>query len=172
MPLNGRARIIMATDTLYESDFFVWTERQAETLRRLAREGSNLPLDWENLAEEIESLGRRDRRSLHNRVFQILHHLLKLKISRAEQPRLGWQDEVQEHRRRLEQVLRDSPSLRRLLADAIAEEWPRALNKTVRDLRAHGEAPSLDQLPEHPPFSPEEVAADDWFPEPTRESTP
>ena len=40
-----------ASDTLYDEDFVVWTERQAENLRHSAREGSNLPLDWENLAE-------------------------------------------------------------------------------------------------------------------------
>lgn len=157
----------MPTDTLYENDFFLWTERQTEALRRAAREGANLPLDWENLAEEIESLGKSDRRRLHNRVYQILRHLLKLKYSQAKNPRPGWQDEVQEHRRRLEQVLRDSPSLRQMLPDIVAEEWRPALKRAERDLRADGEPVALAVLSaEAPPFSPEEVAADDWFPEP------
>ena len=47
---------------LYDHDFFLWTKEQAAALRR-AKE-SNLPLDWENLAEEIESLGKSDRREL------------------------------------------------------------------------------------------------------------
>ncbi|CAA9311655.1 MAG: hypothetical protein AVDCRST_MAG90-480 [uncultured Microvirga sp.] len=160
----------MATDTLYESDFFVWTERQAEELRRAAREGSNLPLDWSNLAEEIESLGKSDRRSLHRRVYQILRHLLKLKYSRVQDPRHGWQDEVQEHRWRLRQVLRDSPSLRRLLPDAVSEEWRPALNKAARDLQAYGEDLSLATLlDDGPDFTPEEIADEEWFPEPARQ---
>jgi hypothetical protein len=42
---------------LYEEDFVRWTEQQAAALRAAARAGTNLPLDWENLAEEIDSLG-------------------------------------------------------------------------------------------------------------------
>jgi hypothetical protein len=59
---------------LYEQDFFLWTKEQAAALRLakslpLARTGdSNLPLDWENLAEEIESLGKSDRRELRSRI--------------------------------------------------------------------------------------------------------
>ena len=48
------------TRTLYEEDFVAWTEQQAEALRSAARGSTNQPLDWENLAEEIESLGRSD----------------------------------------------------------------------------------------------------------------
>ena len=46
---TGR-RATVAHDISYESDFVTWTERQAEALRRAAREGSNLPIDWDNLA--------------------------------------------------------------------------------------------------------------------------
>jgi hypothetical protein len=44
----------------YEADFFAWTQDQAQLLRARGRLG----LDWDNLAEEIESMGRRDRRAL------------------------------------------------------------------------------------------------------------
>jgi hypothetical protein len=47
---------------LYDQDFFLWTQEQAAALRRA--KDSNLPLDWENLAEEIECLGKSDRREL------------------------------------------------------------------------------------------------------------
>jgi hypothetical protein len=46
---------------LYEHDFVRWTETQAAELRRAAETGTNLPLDWEHLAEEVESLGSRER---------------------------------------------------------------------------------------------------------------
>jgi hypothetical protein len=50
--------------TLYDEDFVAWTMEQAEALRSAGAGGSNQQLDWENLAEEIESLGKSDRRAL------------------------------------------------------------------------------------------------------------
>jgi Domain of unknown function DUF29 len=61
---------------LYDRDFVLWTEEQAAALRRA--KASNLPLDWENLAEEIESLGKSDRREIASQIRRILHHLLKM----------------------------------------------------------------------------------------------
>ena len=49
---------------LYEEDFVRWTEEQSSALRDAARNGTNLPLDWENLAEEVESSGRSQRHEL------------------------------------------------------------------------------------------------------------
>ena len=63
---------------LYDQDFVLWTEKQAAALR--AAKGSNLPLDWENLAEEIASLGKSDRRELRSQIRRVLRHLLKLEV--------------------------------------------------------------------------------------------
>ena len=68
---------------LYEEDFVRWTEEQSSVLREAARLGTKLPLDWENLAEEIDSLGRSVRRELRSRLGIILEHLLKLEHSPA-----------------------------------------------------------------------------------------
>ena len=73
-------------DELYEQDFFLWAKEQAAALR-LAK-NSNLPLDWENLAEEIESLGKSDRRELRSQIRRILRHLLKLEASPSVEPPL------------------------------------------------------------------------------------
>ena len=64
-----------ATKTLYDEDFVRWSEEQSRALREAARSGVNLPLDWENLAEEVESLGRSQRRELRSRIAVILEHL-------------------------------------------------------------------------------------------------
>ena len=69
---------------LYEQDFVLWTEQQAAGLRRA--KGSNLLLDWENLADEIESLGRSDRRELRSQITRVLRHLLKLEVSPSTEP--------------------------------------------------------------------------------------
>lgn len=83
-------------EQLYEEDFLRWTEEQAAALRRA--KGSNLPLDWENLAEEIEDLGRSVRRELISQIRRILRHLLKLEASPAVGPRAGRRASVHEAR--------------------------------------------------------------------------
>jgi Domain of unknown function DUF29 len=69
--------------TLYDEDFVAWTEQQPEALRAAARGGINPLLDCENLAEAIESLGRSDRRELHNQIYRVIEHLAKLQFSPA-----------------------------------------------------------------------------------------
>jgi hypothetical protein len=111
---------------LYDRDFVRWTEQQSSALREASRFPTNLPLDWGNLAEEIESLGRSQRRELRSRLTAILEHLLKLEHSPAPDPRHGWMDTVERERSEIELLLEDSPSLRREVARMIAVEVPRA----------------------------------------------
>jgi Domain of unknown function DUF29 len=87
-------------NNLYDEDFVRWTEEQAAALRQA--KGSNLPLDWENLADEIESLGRSDRRELRSQITRFLRHLLKLESSPAAEPRAGWRSTIREARSEIE----------------------------------------------------------------------
>lgn len=126
----------------YDADLLVWSTHQAELLRRMgAGERVNDQVDWENVAEEIESLGRSEKRELENRVATILVHLIKLLVSPTEAPRVGWAETVLEQRRQLAKVLRDNPSLRRMVADVVAEELPGAMQQATLALRGHGEPP-------------------------------
>src|SRR5947199_379149 len=79
----------MMNKPLYDQDFLRWTAEQARALHEAAHVGSNLPLDWDNLAEEIESLGRAQRNQLASRIATILDHLMKLQASPAEASRRG-----------------------------------------------------------------------------------
>ena len=115
-----------ASDSLYERDFFLWTQEQAEALRSAAREGSNLPLDWENLAEEIESLGRSFKHAVQSRIAQIIIHLWKLACSPATEPRPKWRREIENQRREIEIILEDSPSLRGRIDRFVIREFKRA----------------------------------------------
>ena len=72
---------------LYDEDFVRWTEEQAAALREAAGLATNLPLDWENLAEEIDSLGRSQSRELRSRIAVVVEHLIKLENSPAIDPR-------------------------------------------------------------------------------------
>src|SRR5688572_3622093 len=99
-----RAKVLAMSETaeLYDEDFLLWTQEQAKLLREAAARRVNFPLDWENLAEEIESLGRSDRRELRSRITTIIEHLLKLEHSPVHEPREGWLDTVDRSRHEAE----------------------------------------------------------------------
>ena len=148
---------------LYDRDFFLWTQEQATALR--AVKDSNLPLDWDNLAEEIESLGKSDRRELRSQIRRIMRHLLKLEISPALDPRGGWCSTIADSRSEIEDVLQDSPSLRREVDRMIAEELNTAAKFAAADLRQHSEqADAVWARLEKGGFTAEQVLGD-WFPE-------
>src|ERR1700737_883752 len=130
---------------LYEEDFVRWTEEQSSALRDAAGVGTNLPLDWENLAEEIESLGRSQRHELRSRLAVILEHLMKLEHSPAIDPRTGWMDTISRARLNIEYLLEDSPSLRGELGPMIEKQKPRVARLATASLFGYGE--TVKQLP-------------------------
>jgi hypothetical protein len=148
---------------LYDRDFALWTEQQAALLRR-AR-GSNLPLDWDNLAEEIESLGRSQRTELKSQIRRVLRHLFKLAASPAAEPRGGWHATIRDARVEIEDVLEDSPSLRREIAEIVAKQARSAAKLAAADLERHGDrADKLSAILRRGGFAADEVLGD-WFPD-------
>lgn len=125
--------------TSYEEDLYLWSQQQAHALREAAARGVNLPIDWENVAEEIESLGRRDRTGIVSRLETVIIHLLKLEHSSQTDPRRGWIVTVQRDRRVLGKLLRDSPSLRARLDDLVKEAGQNARADAVAALENVGE---------------------------------
>jgi hypothetical protein len=93
----------MAPDTLYDEDFYAWTQRQAELLRALRPPGNEL--DLEHIAEEIEDLGRGDLRAAQSLVEHIIEHFLKLEYSGLAEPSRHWRDEIVEWRLQLDKTL-------------------------------------------------------------------
>ena len=145
---------------LYEEDFVRWTEQQSRALREAAQLGTNLLLDWENLAEEIDDLGRSIRRELRNRISTIIEHLLKLEHSPASRPRRGWMDTIDRVRSDIDRLLEENPSLRGDVASLIGEEAPRAARLTSRLLSRQRER----ARPLAPPSYTEAQVLGDWFP--------
>lgn len=93
---------------LYEQDFYLWIERAVNLLR-----AANLnELDLENLIEEIESMGRSEKRSISSNLRILLMHLLKYKYQ-PEKRSNSWRYTIIEHRKRIQEDLQDSPSLRK-----------------------------------------------------------
>jgi Domain of unknown function DUF29 len=101
---------------LYDQDLVLWSEEQGRALRAAAGAGWNAPIDWENVADEIESLGRSERRALASHIALVIEHLLKLQASPATEPSRGWRDTIRRARQKVEDVLEESPSLRREVA--------------------------------------------------------
>jgi hypothetical protein len=154
-----------STAQLYEEDFVQWTEEQAAALRQVARLGTNLPLDWENLAEEIDSLGRSARRELGSRIAVIIEHLIKLACSPAIDPRRGSVETVGRERRDIERLFDDSPSLKGETSAIIAQETPRVVRDITRTLRRYGEAtPEIEGQITAISFTEDQVLGE-WFPD-------
>lgn len=152
------------SDTLYHHDFLAWTERQAEALRQAAGGGSDLPVDWQNLAEEIESVGRSERREVRSLVRTIISHLLKLSQSPSVENRAGWEAEISYPRTLLQEALEDSPSLRPSLPETVAQEIPRAVRIAGRSLRKYKEHEAAAAVERSTlSISVEEVLDQDWF---------
>lgn len=130
----------------YDTDVYAWSERQGALLRRLAagERVNDADLDWPNIAEEIESVGRSERAALSSHIGNVLEHLITLQISLAREPRPGWKETILRGRSEAEELLRDNPSLRPALGDIIARRLPTARRLAVAALEAHGERPSVD----------------------------
>ena len=152
---------------LYDRDFRVWTVEQAALLRREAERRLNTDLDLLHLAEEIEALGKRDRRALESHLARIVEHLLKLRFSPASDPRDGWIDTVDRHRSKVARLLRDSPSLERELPDLLPDAHAEGYRFAARGLARDGV--DLTTLCPPAPSLPEILGRDD---EPPRRESP
>ncbi len=104
------------TPTLYEQDFWLWTQTMAEALRS----GNWSQLDIENLVEEVASLGRSDRRELQSRLTVLLMHLLKWQFQ-VDMRSGSWRGTLAEQRIRIGKLLKESPSLRSFFESSLDE---------------------------------------------------
>ncbi len=118
----------MTASSLYEQDFYAWANEQAALLRA----GRLSVADIEHIAEEIESMGKTEKRELVNRLAVLLMHLLKWRY----QPGLRGKSRrvtVEEQRRQLVRHIRDNPSLRGCLPEAMADAYGDAILAAVRE---------------------------------------
>ncbi|MBT8421349.1 MAG: DUF29 domain-containing protein [Gammaproteobacteria bacterium] len=138
---------------LYETDFYAWTNQQALLLRT----GNFVDADMDNIAEEIQSMGRRERRELVSRLKILLVHLLKWQYQPAFRGR-SWELTIKEQRKELELHLLDNPSLKSGLHQSLADAYALAV------IRAENET-GLESFPEICPYGFDEVMAEEFWPE-------
>lgn len=140
----------------YDRDFYAWTAEQAALLRA----GRLSEADAEHIAEEIETLGRGEKRELVNRLAVLLLHLLNW-VHQPERRGKGWQLTIEEQRRQLARHLRDNPSLRAVLDEAMADAYGDAVLRAERETDL-----PRDVFPWSCPYSFEQAADDAFWPEP------
>jgi hypothetical protein len=138
----------------YEQDFYAWTVEQA----RLLRAGELSAIDAVNLAEEIESMGRRDRRELESRLTVLLTHLLKWQMQPDQRSR-SWSATMREQRRQIEKLLRESPSLRPFVANVLAQAYSDAREDAADETGLPESA-----FPTECPFTLDEVLSRSFLP--------
>jgi hypothetical protein len=114
--------------TLYEADFYAWTQEQA----KLLREHQWALVDVANLIEEIETLGRQERRELRNRLAVLLGHLLKWQFQ-SEKRSNSWLATIREQRREVETLLQENPSLKSYLNEAVQLAYQSGVDLAVRE---------------------------------------
>ncbi|WP_376958587.1 DUF29 domain-containing protein [Azospirillum sp. A26] len=144
----------------YDTDFLAWTEEQARLLREASRERINTPIDWENVAEEIESMGRSELRAVESALVRVIEHLLKLEYSPAVDPRGTWRRSVREHRDQANDTLGDSPSLRSKID--LAKSYRRGRDYAMEGLEQ--DRLPADLLPPDCTYSLDQLLDEDWWP--------
>jgi Domain of unknown function DUF29 len=144
-----------AIDT-YETDFYAWTQEQADLLRTKQWSQIDLP----NLIEEIESLGKQQRQELRNRLSVLIGHLLKWEYQPQHRSRSrSWLATLRVQRRDILRLLKDNPSLNSYVDEALQEAYENA-----KDL-AMGETDLPEQtFPSNCLYSLSEILGDRFYP--------
>lgn len=139
----------------YDRDFYAWAMKNAE----LIRQGRFTEVDAQHIAEELESMGRSERRALMSRLAVLLAHLLKWQY----QPTLrsnSWQYTIKEQRLAVADLLEDNPSLKAQL-----EEIRERAYQSARLIAARETGLGEETFPVSCPFSFDQVMDEDFWPE-------
>ena len=140
--------------SLYEQDFYEWTQQQA----KLLREGALDHLDIINLAEEIQSLGKQQRQELKNRLGILLGHLLKWQFQPNKRSK-SWFVTLREQRREIGYLLTENPSLKPYLPEALHKGYQSGIDLAVRETCLNDQ-----DFPTECPYTLDQVLDTNFFP--------
>ncbi|MBJ7899146.1 MAG: DUF29 family protein [Cyanobacteria bacterium RI_101] len=142
------------TPALYDADFNLWIEETAKSLKA----GNFGALDLENLIEEIEAMGRSDKREIKTRLIVLLMHLLKCQYQPQKQT-ASWIATINEQRRQIKAVLKDSPSLKPYLQQELGDGYEDARKDAAKETGL-----PVAAFPPECPFTQEQILDPDYFP--------
>ena len=151
----GKGSSLARPQQLYERDFYAWTVEQATALRS----GQLRRVDLEHVAEEVEDMGKSQRRAVKSAATVILIHLLKYRYQPDHRSN-SWRVTLREHRRRVRDDLADSPSLRPYTDRVFAECY-----RDARAAAADESGLSISTFPTMCPFTLEQAFDSVFLPE-------
>lgn len=151
--MTGQLQTNNSQETLYNQDYYQWLNHTA----KLLKEKKFTQLDLENLIEEIESLGKNDKRAISSNLIIVILHLLKWRYQ-PEKRSNSWKSSIREHRRRIQELLTDSPSLNNYLREILADRYLAAKKQASDETGL-----SIVAFPEECPFSLAECLDEDFL---------
>jgi hypothetical protein len=151
------AQLKTETKSLYDTDYNLWV---LETVKNLEKRDLD-SLDWDNLIEEVNSLGRSEKRKLESLLMRLIEHLLKLGYwdSERENNRGHWQGEIRNFRKQIKKELKASPSLKRYLQEIFEESY-----QDSREIVSDKSQLPIHTFPETPIASLEQILDENWLP--------
>jgi hypothetical protein len=141
--------ILKRVGAAYDHDFYSWSQEQGQRVR----EGRWSEVDRENVAEEIESLGREQFNKLESAIRVLLIHMLKWDHQPGRESR-SWSGTIAAQRIELEHVLGDNPGLRPRIDEAIARAYRRARLEAAQETEL-----SLKSFPVTCPYSFDDITS-------------
>lgn len=141
--------------TLYDSDYLRWLAETAGLLRS----GRFEQIDVLNLAEELDGMGRSEKRAVESNLEVLLRHLLKYQYQ-SDRRSNSWRFTILEHRDRISKAFRDSPSLRPYFASIYADCYATACQRLAVETGL-----PLETFPEQVPFTPEATLDTEFLPD-------
>jgi hypothetical protein len=154
-PLNQGINMDTMPQNLYETDFNLWIE---QTTKQLVN-GNLQEIDLKNLIEEIESMGKNNKREIKSRLIKLLMHLLKYKYQPEKQTR-SWISTINTQRNEINLVLEDSPSLKLYFKENLSDCY----QKARIDASSETKIP-LENFPEDCPFTQENILLTGYLPD-------
>lgn len=139
----------------YEQDFYSWTKEQADLLRS----GQFNNLDIPNLIEEIETMGRSEKRELESRLTVLLLHLLKWKYQEGRRCR-SWSLTIDGQRIQFRKTLKENPGLKPLLDEIMNDAYQLAVVYAAKETNI-----SKKIFPKNCPWELESITNDDYLPD-------
>jgi hypothetical protein len=139
--------------SLYQQDFYGWTQWQVQALadRQISE------LDWQNLQEELQALGRQEYREMVSRLSVLLGHLLKWQYQPENRSR-SWFLTIREQRRAINRHLHRNPSLKSCIVDALEDGFEAGVDLALRETNL-----PLRAFPERCPYEFEEIIVDSFI---------
>lgn len=141
--------------TAYQQDFYAWAKEQST----LIRVGKLSDIDWIHIAEEIEDMGKSEKRVMESRLEVLLMHLLKWQFQQSRRSK-NWQLTIKDQRRRLDKLLQENPSLKSVLSESIEDIYPSAVIAAANETGLDDE-----RLPASCPYALIQILDPDFLPD-------